>query len=264
MSAWTAITAIRLVTREPERLARFYAEAIGFVAGESAAIRADEMMILGLAGAGARMEMTLGNQTVDLDCFEAPGRVYPADADAADTRFQHFALVVGDAAAAFERARAHGATCISRDGPVTLPASAGGVTAVKLRDPEGHPFEFLQFPGGVRPRAIDHTAISVADVEASVAWYAALGLSAHGRTLNEGPTQAALDGLADVRVDVIPLWPECAPPHLELLGYRSPVGRRAPPSAANDVAATRTVWETNRVALVRDPDGHLHHLEPER
>ena len=78
--------------------------------------------------------------------FRSKGHPYPENATAADLCFQHFALVTRDAAAAWERARAHGATPISIGGPVTLPASAGGVTAVKFRDPEGHPLEFLQFP----------------------------------------------------------------------------------------------------------------------
>jgi len=242
VSAWTAITAIRLVTRDPDQLARFYADAVGFAVGASVAIDAAEMALLGLSGAGTRRRMTLGEQRVDLDTYDQSGRAYPVNTDAADLGFQHFAVVTDDTAAAFERARAHGATPISRDGPVTLPASASGVTAVKLRDPEGHPFEFLQFPGDARPRGIDHTAISVADADASIAFYAAVGLRTGERTLNQGATQVALDGLVDVRIDVVPLWPSRAPPHLELLGYRSPPGACAPPWAVNDVAATRTVW----------------------
>lgn len=261
MSVWGAITAIRLVTREPDRLARFYADAIGFAVAEPIAIMAEEMAVLGLSGVGVRRRMTLGEQVIDLDAFKPAGRVYPADADAADLRFQHFAIVTDDATGAFERARTHGATSISIDGAVTLPASAGGVRAVKLRDPEGHPIEFLQFPGGARPRGIDHTAIAVADADASRAFYEAIGLRAGARTLNEGPTQVALDALAEVRVDVVPLWPARTPPHLELLGYRSPIARRAPWHAVNDVVATRTVWAADRAALIRDPDGHFHQLE---
>ena len=54
--------------------------------------------------------------------------------------------------------------------------------------------------------------------------------------------------------------PADKPPHVEMLGYRHPVGRAIRPLATNDVAATRVVWRSNVDALIRDPDGHLHQL----
>ncbi len=146
-----------------------------------------------------------------------------------------------------------------------LPASAGGVTAVKFRDPEGHPLELLQFPddsvsgwAGKGLLGIDHSAISVSDVGASRRFYEAFGLSIHSPTLNDGPTQVALDGLTSVEVDVLPMLPQRNTPHLELLAYRDPIGRSAGRLEPNDIAATRIVWAADRDALVRDPDGHLH------
>ena len=254
---------------DPERLARFYADALGFAIGTREPIPDDELRLLGLRGAGSRIALRLGDQRVDFDTFEARGRPYPADADAADLGFQHLAIVTSDPAAAWTRARAHGATPISRgDGPITLPASTGGVTAIKFRDPEGHPLELLQFPAGTSQwvdsgnLGIDHSAIAVADAPAARACFEALGLAPGTPTLNHGPTQAALDALDGVEVDVQPLIPERATPHLELLGYRVPNGRRAiaDPVAA-DIAATRTVWTADHDALLRDPDGHLHLLK---
>jgi hypothetical protein len=87
-----------------------------------------------------------------------------------------------------------------------------------------------------------------------------LGFGVGRPTLNHGPTQVALDGLAEVRVDVVPMWPKIGTPHLELLRYQSPTGRTAGRLQANDVAATRIVWQSDRDALLRDPDGHLHLL----
>ena len=142
------------------------------------------MKLLGLSGAGSRIAMSLGRSRVDLESFDHPGRPYPGDATACDLVFQHLALVTDDAEAAWRRARDAGAAPISRAGPVTLPKSAGGVTAVKFRDPEGHPLEFLQFPQGANPdwkgagvMGIDHSAISVSDVAASRRFYARRGLS---------------------------------------------------------------------------------------
>ncbi len=166
------------------RLAAFY-QAIGFDVGEAAApIPAADMKLLGLSGAGSRIAMSLGRSRVDLERFDHPGRPYPADATACDLVFQHLALVTDDAEAAWRRARDAGATPISRARPVTLPKSAGGVTAVKFRDPEGHPLEFIQFPQGANSdwkgtgvMGIDHSAISVSDVAASRRFYARCGLS---------------------------------------------------------------------------------------
>lgn len=261
-----AITAFRLTTTVPERLARFY-ESIGFSVGKAVPVPAADMALLGLTGGGIRIPLNVGEQWVELEAFDHKGHPYPGNATAADLCFQHFALVTPDAAAAWERARAHGAIPISIGGPVTLPASAGGLTAVKFRDPEGHPLEFVQFPTplensrrGEWLSGIDHSAICVGDVGASRPFYEELGLTVGRPTLNQGPTQVALDGLAEVHVDVVPMSPQIGTPHLELLRYRRPAGRAAGRLQANDVAATRIVWRSNRDAMLRDPDGHLHLL----
>jgi catechol 2,3-dioxygenase-like lactoylglutathione lyase family enzyme len=268
------ILAIRLTTHDQASLARFYVEAIGFRRlGDAVRIGAEEMATLGLAGGGMRLSLQLGAERLDLDQFDAPGRPYPKDADAADLRFQHFAMPTFDAACAYGRAISRGATRISTAGPVALPASSGGVTAVKLRDPEGHPLEFLQFPGdanvvwnsfqrtGARPLGIDHSAISVGDIDASRRFYLACGLGLNNPTLNQGPAQADLDGLAAPVVDVAPLKPPGRPtPHLELLAYHRAHSPK-PSLAANDVAATRILWASDRAGLLRDRDDHLHQLQ---
>lgn len=262
----TSITGFRLTAAEPERLARFY-EGLGFEAGARERIPNDEIALLGLQKGGTRLPLRLGEQRIDLDTFDELGRPYPTAATSADLCFQHLALVTDDAAAMWACAVTLGAAPISIGGPVTLPASAGGIIALKFRDIEGHPLELLQFPSRSGSRrqgpgllGIDHSAISVSDVGLSCRFYEALGLSPRGPTLNRGPTQTALDGLPEVEVDVVPMIPRRAVPHLELLGYRKPVGRTAGRLQANDMAATRTVWAADRDALVRDPDGHLHLL----
>src|SRR6185437_10932555 len=168
-----AIIAFRLTTTDPERLARFY-ESIGFSVAQAIPVPRADVALLGLTGGGTRIALTIGEQRIELEGFDRKGRPYPENATAADLCFQHFALVTPDAAAAWERARTHGATPISTGGPVTLTASAGGLTAVKFRDPEGHPLEFVQFPAALEGSrrsewlsGIDHSAISVADADAS-------------------------------------------------------------------------------------------------
>lgn len=268
-----SIAGFRLVTADLPRLTRFYADVLGFAAdGPPAPIGADEMAMLDLSGGGRRQVLRLGAQAVALEAFDVPGAPYPAQGNAASPWFQHLALVVDDIAAAHARLR--GDCAITEGGPQRLPPSSGGVSAFKFRDPDGHPLELLQFPAGDTPPAwrgkplagqiglgIDHSAISVSDIDASAAFYAGLGLAPGKRSHNKGAEQQRLDGLEGVQVVVAPLQPSRAPPHLELLGYQVPRGEAGPPLRANDVAATRVAWRGGRAALLRDPDGHLHQIE---
>jgi catechol 2,3-dioxygenase-like lactoylglutathione lyase family enzyme len=261
-----AITSFGLTTSNLERLGRFY-EGLGFIAGQMERIPEEEIALLKLRGGGARLPIRLGELFITLDCFDERGLEYPRDATAADLCFQHFALVTADADAAWVLALKFGATAISTQGPVKLPVSAGSVTACKFRDPDGHPLEILQFPPGKGIQwqgdgllGIDHSAISVSDLAASKRFYLALGLSVQRPTVNCGGTQQALDGLPEPLVDVVPMMPPQTTPHLELLAYRNPAGRPAE-TTVNDIAATRTVWASDRDALIQDPDGHLHVLK---
>jgi len=267
------ILAFRLSVADPDRLRRFYVEALGFKSAAPKTISGDEMALLTVAGSGQRLPLSLGDQRIDLDRFSKPGRPYPDGSNAADLIFQHCAIVVTDIQASYKRALDFGALAISTGAPVRLPRSAGGVIAAKFRDPEGHPLEFLQFPPTAhvswvqlaRQRSgalgIDHSAISVADTGASIRFYEALGLGLGRGSLNEGETQAALDGLSRPRVDVAPLLPLGPTPHLELLGYLAPRGRPSNALKPNDIAATRIVWAADRSVLLRDLDGHLQQLE---
>jgi catechol 2,3-dioxygenase-like lactoylglutathione lyase family enzyme len=239
--------------------------------------------------------LSLGAQTLVLTGF--PGAApYPANGAANDTSFQHCAIVVDDMKAACDRVMRHGATPITRDGPQTLPPSTGSVTAFKFRDPDGHPLELIAFPDGTGDPTwqsahtdgptlgIDHSAISVADVDRSVPFYELLGLRVAARGVNRGVEQQRLDDLANVEVDVVALESAMRTPHLELLGYRQPHGRTNRPADLTDVTADRLAWQAENVdvllealsdggfthaifasgfidgttvALLRDPDGHL-------
>jgi catechol 2,3-dioxygenase-like lactoylglutathione lyase family enzyme len=269
----SAIAGFRLVTADLPGLTRFYRDVLGFaVAGLERAISGDDMRLLGLHGSGRCQALRLGNELVTIEQFDPPGRPYPADGNAASLWFQHLALVVDDMRQAYERVRE--AAPISDGGPEHLPVSAGGVDAYKFRDPDGHPLELLRFPDEARPiswqhrtaapgqigAGIDHSAMSVADADASVAFYCGLGLEPGERTLNHGPKQHYLDNLRDVQVSVVPMQPRVATPHVELLGYQVPRGAAGLKLRANDIAATRIVWHGTRTALLRDPDGHFQQI----
>jgi catechol 2,3-dioxygenase-like lactoylglutathione lyase family enzyme len=256
------LAAFSLTSAEPAVLAAFYRQAFGCRIEAGVAPGGD---------ASHGIALTLGAQRIELLEFEPPGEPYPRASLACDLNFQHCAIVVRDMARAFEQLCAtSGWSAISSHGPQRLPASSGGVTAFKFRDPEGHPLELLAFPRAREPdywRAasgelclgIDHSAISVADSARSIAFYCALGFEVASRSLNQGLAQARLDGLVDPCVEVIALTPTQAPPHLELLCYREPK-----PTAyqvdPHDIAATRLVLQTQEhrahPELRRDPDGH--------
>ena len=266
----TRLAGIALNTFDATKLAAFFVETLGFTRVDSED---------GVA-------LQLGGVRVDLVDVGRDARPYPHRVAGWSPLFQHFAIVVDDmtrAMASLNEARAW--SPISRDGPELLPAASGGVTAFKFRDPEGHPLEFLMFPDAStepvdRPFArIDHSAISVADVARSVAFYEGLGLRVTTRSLNAGIEQQRMDDIDDATVDVIGLAPSAqGTPHVELLGYRGDHDRDVGARAVDDIAASRLVFEvpdeatlgriadrhtmhvvekTRASTLLRDPDGHL-------
>ena len=269
------LTRFCLTTSDAPRLASFYEAAFGAARSKRQRVGGAVFeRLMGVRGGGARIVLKLGDATVELIEFDEPGDVYPTRASAADPIFQHFAVVVAAMAPAYERlGAAPSRSAITRHGPQTLPAGAGGVTAFKFRDPEGHPLELLAFPKAATPvrwrtdktdgacLGIDHSAIACADTARSIAFYQRLGLTVSAQTVNRGSEQANLDGLARPRVEVVALTPPDPCPHIELLGY----GGATPGGVMrnNDIAATRLVLEGGTVAsALSDPDGHRLIIEP--
>lgn len=269
-----------LTTPDASRLAAFYEQAFGFrhLLTERRSGN-DFERLTGVEGGATSTSLGLGQEIVDLWEFDRPGQPYPNEAVSSDLVFQHFAIVTTDMRAAWQRlSEVGGWTAISRDGPQRLPDAAGGVTAFKFRDPDGHPFELLAFPAGKVPPhwhgrsvgcpclGIDHSAISVSDSARSIAFYEGLGLKISARSLNRGPAQERLDNLCEPRVEVTALAPPRGHPHLELLCYRPTAPKPRLALQSNDVAATRLVFETCKPAPaneqpvaphnLRDPDGH--------
>ena len=277
MAGVARIERIRLIVRDLAASQAFYMRALDFEPVEPGLVR-------------------LGSQSLELVQCGPSAAPYPEPRSAADPWFQHFAIVVADMPRAYRQLiAAGGSSPISVAGPQLLPPSTGSVTAYKFRDPDGHPLELSFLPSGVGApewRApsperlflgIDHSAIAVSDLARSVAFYRdLLGLRIAPTLVNQGPTQAALDGLPDPVVDIVAAMPTSGP-HLELLAYRQPRGPPNRPIALTDVAATQLVLRLDNAAkiagaaatfggepievsgpgpiLLRDPDGHLLSLE---
>ena len=297
------LSRVTLICTLPDCLAAFYAAAFGFVQTNDVTITEPAFArLMGIPGARARViTLQLGDQEIELVGVHPRGQNYPPGASSESLLFQHFAIVASDMTAAYRRLSGQADwKAISTDGPQSLPASSGGVTAFKFRDPEGHPLELIAFSPDSVPKewqaspdaeclGIDHSAISIADTARSVEFYRRFGLRHSGGSLNEGGEQAKLDGLGRAIVEVTALAPhQFATPHVELLCYRDRTDQTVVLPAANDVAATRLVMAVPngktletlctqnidailsgpvrfehgaRRALLRDPDGHLLCLE---
>jgi len=283
-------------TADLERALAFHRDALGFRVDDGNAAPPAWTLLPGLCDTAPRCaQLSLGAQSLMLVEFRTAAP-YPGDGASNDLCFQHCAIVVDDMDAACDRVMRNGATPITQGGPQTLPPSTGSVIAFKFRDPDGHPLELIAFPQGTGDAAwqsahakdptlgIDHSAISIADVERSTLFYTLLGMAVAARGVNRGMEQDRLDALADVEVDVIAMQGTARTPHLELLGYRRPRGRANPSAGLSTIAADRLVWQAGKVdvlldaltngdftdaivasgfiggttiALLRDPDGHL-------
>lgn len=249
--------------------------------------------------------LRLGAECLELSEYLGPkGRPIPIDARSNDRSFQHVAIVVADMDRAYTRLRAARVEHAS-SGPQRLPdwnPNAAGIRAFYFKDPDRHVVEVIWFPPGKgSPRwrnrpgkalflGIDHTAIVVADTEASVRFYRdALGFTIAGTSENSGDEQAHLNGVEGAHLRITTLRAGRGP-GVELLEYLAPTdGRPYPPDARpNDLVhwqttlLTDTLDETttvlvevgarrlsrsvarlpgsrlgrSRALLLRDPDGH--------
>jgi catechol 2,3-dioxygenase-like lactoylglutathione lyase family enzyme len=298
----TRLISISLTVADLAGTAAFCRDWLGLEVGQERTLEDPASnSLLGLAqGTTARaVDVAIGQQLVELVAFDPPGQPYPSERASNDQWFQHFSLVCGDIATVWERLERDSPGEITKGAPVLLPPNTGGVTAFKFRDPEGRPLELIFFPEGVGApvwhemsgkgiRGCDHTAISVTDLDRSIAFYGGLlGFRIGGRSLNQGPEQDRLDGLTGCEVDVVALEPaSVATPHVELLHYRTPRGRALTMVVhANDVASARQVHRVDdldalvgrlkaegvtfvspgvetlkdgcKAAAIRDPDGHM-------
>jgi catechol 2,3-dioxygenase-like lactoylglutathione lyase family enzyme len=258
----SSVGAIGITVSNLDRAVAFYTAVLGFEEGDEHEVSGPEYeRLAGVFGLRARIAtLRLGGEAIELTEYLAPrGRAMPPDSRGNDRWFQHIAIVTSDLDRAYRTLREHGVEHAST-GPQRLPdwnPNAAGIEAFYFRDPDGHFLELIEFPNGKGdPRwqrsngklllGIDHTAIVVADTEASLRFYRdQLGLRVAGTSENWGPEQERLNGVFGARLRITTLR---APhgPGVELLEYRTPRdGRPRPPDArANDLLH----WQTDLVA----------------
>lgn len=264
------LVALRRSATDLQRAVAFYCNGLGFEVAGNESTPGEIVIVLG------EQRIVL----VECNSGTAPLVLGP------DVRFQHAAIVASDMRTAFARLQKQAPVAISRGCPQLLPAASGGACAFKFRDPDGHPLELIEFPRGhgaahwsAVPRrdagptlGIDHAAISVSNVDRSIAFYERLGFRLGSRQTNRGAEQARLDGLAVADVEVVALFPsQAGSPHLELLGYRTP--KPTCSDGTEPATADRLIWQARAMyrsaspvvdrqyVAVTDPDGHLHGID---
>jgi catechol 2,3-dioxygenase-like lactoylglutathione lyase family enzyme len=207
------------------------------------------------------IHLRLGDEIVELTQYVSPptGRPIPVPSYSNDAWFEHMAIVVNDIDAAYKVLQENNVRQISAY-PITIPqtnAGAAGIAAIKFRDPERHDLELIYFPPGKGAPSwqkrtnklflgLDHTAMTVENSEKEVTFYRdLLGFEVGGVTLNSGTTQEVLDNLFNDTCLITAMMPVSAPPHIELLGYKTPPGGR--PMPADTMANDLWHWQTTLV-----------------
>jgi catechol 2,3-dioxygenase-like lactoylglutathione lyase family enzyme len=293
------VTAVAVTVADLDRSLDFYMRVLDFelIGREERSGDAVERLT-GVFGARCDVAtLRLGEERLELTSYRAPaGRPIPSDSTSNDRWFQHVAIVVSDMDRAFTRVvSAH--VRFASSGPQLLPAwnaNAGGISAFYFKDPDGHALELIHYPPGKgdprwqRPTerlflGIDHTAITVADTDRSLAFYRdVLGLRVAGTSENYGPEQEHLNNVFGAHLRITALR-AAAGPGIELLEYLSPTTGRDYPrdSRPNDlwhwhvtlsaadaepaVRRARAPWisagrrgpdDRPSAFMARDPDGH--------
>jgi len=307
----SGVDAIDVTVSDMDHAVAFYSDVLGFTKISDIEVAgADYEQLEGVFGVRMRLvQMRLGDEFIVLTEYLAPkGRPIPPGARSNDQSFQHIAIIVADMDQAYRWLRQHKVEHAS-SGPQTLPAwnkNAGGISAFYFKDPDGHPLEILHFPpdkGAAKWHrstnqlflGIDHTAIVVADTDASVRFYRdLLGMEIVGESENYGTEQEHLNNVFGARLRITALRGNSGP-GIELLEYLAPRDGRPFPDDEhpNDVIHRQTVLVTasadkaaqkllfSKVSfvssgvianqtgelgfksafIVRDPDGHAVEIE---
>lgn len=248
-----AVDAIGITVSDMERALAFYTGVLTFEPIGDTELAGDAVeQLSGVFGTRMRVaRLRLGEETIELiEYLAPPGRPIPSDSRSNDRWFQHIAIIVSDMQLAYDHLHRHRVQHAS-PGPQRLPdwnPDAGGIEAFYFRDPDGNYLEILRFPPDKgEPRwhrdrgrlflGIDHTAIVVADTDASLRLYRdAFGLRIAGTAENHGIEQERLNNVFGARLRITALK-AAAGPGIELLEYLSPADGRPLPAdtRANDL-----------------------------
>jgi len=300
------IRAIGLTVTDVVHSKDFYTQALGFEPVSDLTVEGKDYSDLeGVPEAKIRIvTLQLGDELIELmEYLNVEGKPIPRDSQSNDLWFQHLAIVVNDMDRAYAHLRSFSIDPISVE-PQTIPPSneaSAGVRAFKFKDPDRHDLELIWFPADKGQDkwhqsterlflGIDHSAIAVANTEQGLHFYRdLLGMQVKESSLNQGETQAHLDGLPEAEVRVTDLRPAQASLGVELLDYIAPANGRPMPNdwkscdiahmqvelVVNDIEQAMDMLRQNGVqfvsprvqftdsscpyrqgCLVKDPNGH--------
>lgn len=247
------VDAIGITVSDMRRSLDFYTQILPFKLVTDREVTGDTYEHLtGVFGLRMRIvQLQLGDEKINLIEYLVPrGRPIPIDSHSNDRWFQHIAIIVSDMDKAYAHLRRHNVEHASPE-PQRLPdwnPNAGGIRAFYFRDPDGNNLEILQFPDGKGASkwhqkseglflGIDHTAIVIADTEASLRFYRdVLGLRVAGASENYGIEQERLNNIFGARLRITALTASHGPA-IELLEYLAPRNGRPMPAdtKANDL-----------------------------
>jgi catechol 2,3-dioxygenase-like lactoylglutathione lyase family enzyme len=275
-----SVDSIGITVNDLDRAVAFYSDVLGFEQVAESEVTGEKYeRLYGVFGLRLRTAtLRLGQERIELMEFLAPrGRPIPADSKSNDGWFQHVAIIVSDMDAAYRRLREHHVQHAS-SGPQLLPQwnpNAGGIEAFYFRDPDGNHLEVLHFPAGKGdPKwqrrgqlflGIDHTAIVVADTDASLSFYRdALGMTIAGASENYGVDHDHLNNVFGARL-LITALPAAHGPGVELLEYLAP--RTGRPMPADTQSNDDWHWQVNVTAAIDAGDqairrGHFRYVSP--
>jgi catechol 2,3-dioxygenase-like lactoylglutathione lyase family enzyme len=265
-----AVDSVSITVSDLDRSLAFYEDVLGFEKISEVEVEGDAYEhLMGVFGLRMRVaRLRLGDEFIELVEVMTPrGRPIPVDSRSNDGWFQHVAIIVSDMARAFAWLREHDITYAS-PAPQRLPdwnPNAGGIEAFYFKDPDGNTLEVLAFPPDKgdarwhRPTdelflGIDHTAIVVADTDASLAFYRdRLGMQVAGESENFGPEQERLNNVFGARLRITALRASDGP-GVELLEYLSARdGRPFPPDTrASDLWHWQVNIETQKIDSLAD------------
>jgi catechol 2,3-dioxygenase-like lactoylglutathione lyase family enzyme len=277
MSRVLKIKSIGQTTQQLESQISWYCKTLNFKLSSIENISEPYLEDLtGARGANVRIAtLSLGQEILELWCFENnietnckhfSEEAIPSDSKSNDLWFQHICIVVTDLNQAFGMG-ANQAEQISA-APQTLPSwnqGAANIKAVKFKDQLGHAIEILEFPedkGDQRWHTsnaplfmgIDHTAIGISNTKQSREFYQGLlGLKLVGESINYGPEQDNMDGLANTKVLISSLRPEERGMGIEFLDYQQPNPKRR--QRLNPQATDLSEW---RISMIVEDVVKLH------
>ena len=262
------VDAIAITVSDMERAVDFYSRVLTFEKVSDVEVTGEAYEHLeGVFGLRMRVvRMKLGDESIELVEYLTPrGRLVPSDSRSNDLWFQHIAIIVSDMDMAYLWLHQHNVEHVS-SGPQLLPISnknAGGISAFYFKDPDRHPLEVLHFPPDKGAEkwhhpnnklflGIDHTAIVVANTDASLRFYQELlGLRVTGQSDNYGTEQEHLNNVFGAHLRITSLRGTVGP-GIELLEYLTPRDGRISPSdeRANDLVHSQSTLVSSDVSQV--------------